>query len=102
MTNVLPMRGGTIPLLSKKDRYCIEICRGKCCYLPGKRPCPNLGKDFKCKIHDKWKDNWCHFEIEGIKAMPIKELLKNRLLPDGVIDNCCYAHPELLERLNGK
>ena len=88
--------------LSNKDRYCIEVCKAKCCYTPSKKPCPNLTSDFKCGIYNKWENNTCGFTNNGKwRTAPIEYVVKNNLLPKEVLVQCCYAHPELLENLNG-
>lgn len=31
----------------------------------------------------------------------MEHVVKNKLLPKEILDGCCYAHPNLLEKLNG-
>ena len=82
------------------DEYCYKICKAKCCTV-GTWKCPNLGKDFKCKIYDQWTDNWCHYKpkAKGIAIMPIQRAL--RFIDPKIKAQCCYAHPELLEKSYG-
>lgn len=82
------------------DKYCFSICKAKCCYSKW-GACPNLSEDHKCKIHSKWNDNWCNYKTEEFFTAPIMVAIKKRLLPESVMQQCCYAHPELLEKLNG-
>lgn len=89
-------------LLNIKDKYCIEICKGKCCFTEAGNKCPNLKADNTCQIHKLWRDNWCNYQTEEIKTMPIMQAIERRLIKQDVIDQCCYAHPELLEKLNGE
>lgn len=92
----------TIQNLSSNDRYCIEICKGKCCFTPAGKKCPNLGDDFRCKIHHLWKDDWCHYRDEEIFTAPIMYALSRGMIRKEIADQCCYQHPELIEALNGR
>jgi hypothetical protein len=87
--------------LSNKDRYCIEICKAKCCYTLAGKKCPNLSNDFRCSIHHLWKDNWCHYQTDDIHTLPITYALQRGLIRKEIADQCCYAHPELLKVLDG-
>ena len=90
----------TMSNYSNKDLYCIEKCKAKCCYTRAGTRCPNLTSENKCGIYKLWKDNWCHYRTEEIWTVPIMYAIKNKLLPQEVIDQCCYAHPELLKKLD--
>lgn len=86
--------------MTDHDRYCIEICKAKCCYTHEGKPCKNLS-DNRCAIHHLWRDNWCHYREGNVITAPIEYIIAKKLLPDNVLNQCCYAHPELLEVLNG-
>ena len=85
--------------MSDVDRYCSEICGGKCCYNGAWSRCKHLTDDNKCGIYHLWKDNWCHYDDGRLKAMPIKELIEKKLLHPMILDQCVYAHPELVEKV---
>lgn len=70
--------------------------------------CPRL-KDCKCTIYDKrFSPEYGDYEEVarvkiGDNLIPficgrIEKLLKDKLLPEPIEQQCCYAHPELLER----
>lgn len=103
--------------MDKRDKYCIEICKGKCCtlYPPGEEPvrCPRQTPDGSCGIYHirysmpllkeplvqvgAWKSR------SGIERPfvcgHIEEIIAQGHLPKHIEEGCCYAHPELLERL---
>ena len=86
--------------LSLYDRYCIEVCNGKCCYYGDGLKCPNLGSDFKCAIYSKWKNNTCNYSPgRGHGTTSIEDALKRNLLSAVIVAQCCYAHPELLTKV---
>lgn len=86
------------------DEYCMNVCGGKCCKLwyheekEERERCPNLDRENKCMIHTKWVNGYCGQTKDriGFNTMPIRELLRNKLLPQWIVDQCCYEHPELL------
>lgn len=95
------------------DHYCINVCGGKCCkYMrfEGKTieaRCPQLTDCNRCGMHDKWKDGSCGYsfpvQIGGgtiiADTAPVEYAIKNHLFPKWIEDQCCYAHPELLEKV---
>lgn len=90
----------TTQKLSSKDRYCIEICKAKCCYTFVGGKCPNLAKDNRCSIYSLWKNNTCNYTGHGLKTSAIEYAIEHRLLRPEIEVGCCYAHPELLEVFN--
>jgi|SRR6185503_13856675 len=98
---VVMVDSSTTQNLSNKDRYCIEICKAKCCYTIVGGRCPNLAKDNKCSIYHLWEDNTCHYSGYGLKTSSIEYAIEHKLLRPEIMEGCCYAHPELLEKLNG-
>lgn len=90
----------TIQNRSSEDRYCIEICKGRCCFTPAGNKCPKLKEDNTCAIHSLWKDNWCNYQADDITTLPIMELIRRNLLSSYAKEVCVYVHPELIGRLN--
>lgn len=86
--------------LTLNDRYCIEICKAKCCYTKAGLRCQNLANDFKCQIHNIWRDNWCNYQTDEIKTAPIMKIIAAGKLSAEKIKQCCYANPKLLEVFN--
>jgi hypothetical protein len=90
--------------ISLEDAYCINICKAKCCFWKG-AACMNLTSDFKCSIHNKWINNVCNqsLDIAGdeVQTYPIEKIIASGFMDKKIMDQCCYAHPELLEKLNG-
>ena len=92
-----------------KDEYCIDVCGAKCCMWWKEKTvthiCPHLGKDRKCRAYYRWKDNVCdetytvlhNNELYEIRTKSIMTMIEEKLIPDWVIAQCCYAHPHLLE-----
>lgn len=78
------------------DTYCIEVCRGACCYN-NEMACPNLC-DGACSIHHLWVNNSCGVASDEFKTAPIVEALEKGWVPKNIVEKCCYAHPGLLER----
>lgn len=106
-------------MANKHDRYCIEICKAKCCYdFPSKVKCPNLTPSCQCKIYEdrfaegsKDKEAVAAFltgEVDdaGLPIIipfictKIKVLIANNELPKEIADGCCYVHEELLTKLD--
>ncbi len=86
--------------MTLRDRYCVEVCGGQCCYN-GDKKCPNLLNNGKCGIYNKWKNNTCGFVAPGFKTKSIEESIKAGTMHPEAAKVCCYVHPELLEKLNG-
>jgi hypothetical protein len=61
-----------------------------------------LAKDFRCSIYSQWKNNTCGYKEYGIKTSSIEFAIEHNLLRPEVLVGCCYAHPELLDKLNGR
>lgn len=84
--------------------YCVNVCGGKCCSLWNAKQeriwtCPHL-KDGACSIYDEWKHKGtCGKYFPEIKnsVMSIEEGIKKKLLAPWIEDQCCYAHPELIQ-----
>lgn len=86
------------------DRYCVEICGGKCCKVfDSERAeigrCPKQAADHRCSIFDQWQNGTCaqNKETIGFNTMPMIEALKQNLIPKWIADQCAVQHPELLE-----
>lgn len=94
-----------------KDEYCINVCKGKCCYRDGLR-CAYL-KDGACKIYkQRFREGACDFVLVDIvqinqrgetKKVPffcfnIQTLINEDKLSEDIKAQCVYAHPELLEK----
>lgn len=85
--------------------YCVNVCGGKCCKLYDENrkvvwSCPNQKDNGACGIYDEWKDKeTCGKEFVeiGNTPMTIMQAIEQKLLPDWIEEQCCYAHPELLE-----
>lgn len=101
--------------ISKSD-YCIKICGAKCCtlHLPdAKVKCEKLNPDNTCSIYEKRfaekapeKQLISLYVLNELSHRPtvgqfwcwrIDKLLAHNLLPAKTREQCCYAHPELLE-----
>lgn len=99
-----------------KDQYCIQVCKAKCCYHPKYQiKCSKLTMDCKCSIYEqrfgegskeeqvvdfyqiknKAKDS---IDILPFTCSRISKLIETKQLAPHVEDQCCYAHPELLEK----
>ncbi len=99
--------------LSNKD-YCSQVCRGKCCKVwddfETLKRCPNLTKDNLCSIYkERYQENKPYSFLVQInskeflaKCGRIAEMLAEKTLPKWIEDQCCYAHPELLEEHEDK
>ena len=103
--------------MDQRDRYCMEVCGGKCCtlYPLGEEPtkCSKQTADGSCSIYSirysspllevdlvqvgTWKDR------KGIERPfvcgHIAAIIAQGYLPKHIADGCCYAHPELLEAM---
>jgi hypothetical protein len=73
--------------------------------------CPKLSDNNTCSIYkERFELNipysWVDYKIQEdgnidiiqAKCGLIKQILKNKGLPKEIEDQCCFAHPELLER----
>lgn len=76
------------------DDYCVNVCGGLCCRWH--KRCPELMDDGSCGIYDKWRDGWCHYNHNGLKAMPIKRAIDQNKIPDYVKSKCCYYDERVL------
>lgn len=94
-----------------KGAYCVKVCKGKCCTLyPDGIRCPRQEPSGACGIYED------RYLTEGSPDIVIVGFYKNRegrdkpfycgrieqiiakgLLPEEILRQCCYAHPELLE-----
>lgn len=103
--------------MDKRDRYCMEVCGGKCCtlYAPGEEPvrCPRQAANGSCSIYSiryssplieeelvqvgVWKDK--RGTERPFVCGHIEQIIAKGHLPKHVADVCCYAHPELLETM---
>lgn len=85
--------------------YCSTVCEAKCCKrrppLLSPSRCPMLGDDNLCTIY---KDR-IGYSFEGVReggvvvkatCKSIEEALPE--FPESVREQCCYAHPELLDQ----
>lgn len=106
------------------DTYCIKVCGGKCCTLYPKDEapvrCPRQADDGTCTVYDRryseplvhqklvvvgqWKSQ-ARRDIDGaLITFPfycghIKDIIASGSLPEEIEAQCCYAHPELLEKI---
>ncbi len=91
------------------DEYCIKVCGGKCCtlYPAGKAPirCPRLAKDGSCSVYkERYPANEPTprlVQVGTVLGKPfmcgmIEDVLASGAMPKSIQDQCCYAHPELL------
>ena len=101
--------------MDKRDRYCMEVCGGKCCtlYPVGEEPvrCPRQAADGSCSIYSiRYSGPLVHEDVVQVgqwKSVTgalkpfycghIEKVIAKGLLPKEIEDVCCYAHPELLE-----
>ena len=97
--------------MTEKD-YCSNVCGGKCCkvYHPsnGKEfgQCPQLTEDNLCNIYEKrYREKMPYyftvidnnFAVHSYRCGYIKQIIAENKLPKWIEDQCCHAHPELLE-----
>lgn len=92
------------------SEYCVNVCGGKCCTfyeadekgnVQARLRCPDQLPSGACGIYDQWKDNGtCGKFFQEINNIPmgIEQAIEQNLLPDFIKDQCCYAHPELLNQ----
>jgi hypothetical protein len=103
------------------DTYCIKVCGGKCCtlYPPNEEPvrCPRLSADCSCSVYQKrygemgslplvvvgrWESKK-NTDVDGVPVVynfycgRIEEIIASGAMPSEIMEQCCYAHPELLE-----
>jgi hypothetical protein len=101
--------------MDKRDRYCMDVCGGKCCTLHpvGEEPvrCPRQAADGSCGIYklryssplleEKLVQVGTWRSKRGVERPfvcgHIENIIAEGHLPKHVADVCCYAHPELLE-----
>jgi len=95
--------------------YCSEVCGGKCCYVYHEdKPltaCPQLNEQKLCSIYrERYELNQPYsfskklrrgdkLFVINTKCGRIEDLIKNHTLPKEIEDQCCFAHPELLQRV---
>ncbi len=104
-----------------RDEYCIKVCGGKCCHLhtpwgDGPIPCPRLSADGSCSVYQKRYGElndqplvvvgrWESRKIKDVDNKPVvynfycghvEEIIASGAMPKEIMDQCCYAHPELL------
>ena len=97
-----------------KDEYCISVCQAKCCSRSCGAVCPHLHDDKRCAIYaERFADDQPEDQLVAITQSPttgdpklisfictrIEALIRDRKLPKAIEDQCCYAHPELLEKI---
>lgn len=100
-----------------KDQYCVEVCKAKCCkWWSIKKQvfhvCPHLDcNTSKCRVHDKWKDKgqcsetytaFVKGDLFEVQTMSIKEMIEGKLLPEWILEKCCYVNEEVLKKGEGK
>jgi hypothetical protein len=105
-----------------RDTYCIKVCGGKCCtlYPPNEDavPCPRLSGDGSCSVYQKRYGElndqplvivgrWTSKKNKDVDDNPvvynfycgrIEEIIISGAMPKEIMNQCCYAHPELLEK----
>lgn len=101
--------------------YCTKVCGGKCCYLhfPGEDAvkCPNLLENNACGVYAKRYGSespepvlvvgyWETKKYKDLSGKPvrmpfwcgqIKDIIASGRMRKDIEDQCCFAHPELLE-----
>lgn len=95
-----------------EDEYCKDVCGGKCCKVFTKvaddegnesheetNKCPNLNAQNQCDIYAQWVNNTCGTALipGSLNVGNVNAWLAHKSSPQWIKDQCCYAHPELLE-----
>lgn len=98
------------------SQYCSEVCGAKCCkvYLEDTDEvlceCPKLSENRTCSIYKERYEQGKPYGFQklvphrtGLKVISVdcgevKEILKKKQLPGWIEAQCCFAHPELLEK----
>jgi len=103
-----------------KATYCRTVCGAKCCSIvfPGEEltKCPRLSEDNSCSVYSqRYPENpeplvvvgyWQLKNRKDLEGNPVvmpfwcgrvDDLIKSGMMPKSIEDQCCYAHPELLE-----
>ena len=80
--------------MTLEDRYCTEVCKGKCCYYKGKK-CSKL-IDGKCSIHDQWLNNTCNYQKE-FKTISMERAKRTGVFPEHLKAGCCYFNEKLFK-----
>lgn len=110
---------------ARAARWCRERCQAKCCSLrlpdEGEIFCPNLTAEKACGVYPKryaegmpdlvvvgyWRSRK-YRELDGTPATRpffcgrITEILSRKALPPEVEEQCCWAHPELLDTMEDR
>lgn len=86
------------------DEYCSSVCGARCCRRGGEK-CPHLTEENLCSIYEE-RFSPERGDIELILDGPgnpvwicarVTVAIEMGALEAGTTENCCYAHPELLE-----
>lgn len=92
-----------------KDRYCIEICKAKCCtHKATGHKCCHLAEDNKCKIYkerfganskeSEIVDVWQHNnKLYQLICGRIEKIIASNSLDPEIRAQCCYANPSVLD-----
>lgn len=105
-----------------RGTYCIKVCGGKCCtlYPPNDDAvrCPRLSDDRSCSVYHKRYGEladqpvvvvgqWASKKNKDVDGNPvvynfycgrIEEIIISGTMHPDVKSQCCYAHPELLDK----
>ena len=94
--------------------YCAKVCGGKCCFVYDEEgdkicACPKLTKENQCAIYKERYEQGQPFKtsivtphkgqnkLVVLNCGEIKNIIKAGMLRKEIEDQCCFAHPELLE-----
>jgi len=97
-----------------QEDYCSRICGGKCCRVEADNyTCRHLTDDCKCAIYARrFAPEMGDFEVVDLYSAPsksgigikqvvcgrVKKQIEMGISPKHLIERCCIAHPELLEK----
>lgn len=94
------------------EYYCSQVCGARCCTvaIPGKTiTCPALSENRTCSIYKERFEDGIPFSFNFVEHIgPYKqkhnfnctsviELIEKKRLAKHIEDQCCFAHPEILE-----
>ena len=107
----LPLMGAKSRKKLTHDEYCINVCKAQCCkYVKApngyaKTHCSHLQDDNRCGIHSEWENNTCNHsylvqigkDTVWVQTANVEKVIGKGVMPEWMEEQCCYAHPELLE-----
>lgn len=90
--------------------YCRDVCGAKCCkHHATQTLCPQLADDKSCKCYkERYADGMGDLVYVGSVEINdkqkidfmcgrIEQMIAKGQLPEEIIAQCCYAHPQLLK-----